>query len=44
MSVDGSGLIYGTDDHQTLVFENYNTLVVDSIMTKYKDLMKQNSS
>jgi hypothetical protein len=41
--VDGPGLIYGTDDHQTLVFENYDTLVMDSIMTEYKDLLNVHS-
>jgi hypothetical protein len=41
--VDGPGLIYGTDDHQTLVFENYDTLVVDSIMTEYKDFLNVHS-
>src|ERR1700759_966902 len=42
--VDGPGLIYGTDDKKTLVFDHYaDTLLVDSIMNEYKELLNIHS-
>jgi hypothetical protein len=44
--LDGGGLIFGTDDHKTLVFDdsttNYATYV-DSMTSKYKEFMDVHS-